>query len=308
MLYIYIMSSNANLSDYTSKQAETRQGALLKNISQLQQTESDLYTQLENASAVNDTDKQESIVNKINEMSTIRMSMFKELDAMYKSLQGRVSQSRIDLVDQLTVTGVMEKELNNAKVTLNALRKDKDNKMRMVEINTYYASKYKAQSNLMKLVVILCIPLLVIAICMKKQWIPSKIGWSLTGVILVVGLVLVSKRLYDMLRRNNMNYDEYEWIWDPDALDPTVYEYDKEQLQGIVADIDASLNVGCIGSDCCSVGTKYDSNTLRCVSSKESFSGLKDASYMEVAGAPFPNRSSSVIRPYETQTPYVRVS
>jgi len=113
MLYIYIMSSNANLSDYTSKQAETRQGALLNNISQLQQTETDLYTQLENASAVNDTDKQESIVNKINEMSTIRMSMFKELDAMYKSLQGRVSQSRIDLVDQLTVTGVMEKELNN---------------------------------------------------------------------------------------------------------------------------------------------------------------------------------------------------
>jgi len=158
------MSSNANLSDYTSKQAETRQGALLNNISQLQQTETDLYTQLENASAVNDTDKQESIVNEINEMSTIRMSMFKELDAMYKSLQGRVSQSRIDLVDQLTVTGVMEKELNNAKVTLNALRKDKDNKMRMVEINTYYASKYKAQSNLMKLVVLLCIPLLVIAI------------------------------------------------------------------------------------------------------------------------------------------------
>jgi len=38
------MSSNANLSDYTSKQAETRQGALLNNISQLQQTETDLYT------------------------------------------------------------------------------------------------------------------------------------------------------------------------------------------------------------------------------------------------------------------------
>jgi hypothetical protein len=302
------MSSNANLSGYTSKQAETRQGALLNNISQLQQTETDLYTQLENASAVNDTDKQESIVNKINEMSTIRMSMFKELDAMYKSLQGRVSQSRIDLVDQLTVTGVMEKELNNAKVTLNALRKDKDNKMRMVEINTYYASKYKAQSNLMKLIVVLCIPLLVIAILTKKQIIPSKIGWSLAGIIIVVGLVLITKRLYDILRRNNMNYDEYEWIWDPDAIDPTVYEYDKEQLQGITADIDTSLNIGCIGSECCSVGTKYDSNTQRCVLSKESFTGLKDASYMEVAGVPFPNRSSSVIQPYETQTSYVRVS
>lgn len=302
------MSSNADLSDYTSKQVETRQGALLKNISQLQKTETDLYKQLENASAVNDTDKQESIVNKINEMSTIRMSMFKELDAMYKSLQGRVSQSRIDLVDQLTVTGVMETELNNAKVTLNSLRKDKDNKMRMVEINTYYASKYKAQSDLMKLVVILCIPLLVIAILTKKQWISSKIGLSLAGIIIVVGLLLITKRLYDILRRNNMNYDEYEWLWDPDSLDPTVYEYDKEQIQGITADIDASLNIGCIGSECCSVGTKYDTSTQRCVLSKESFSGLNDPSYMEVADVPFPNRSSSVIQPYDTQTLYVRVS
>uniref|UniRef100_A0A6C0JXN9 Uncharacterized protein n=1 Tax=viral metagenome TaxID=1070528 RepID=A0A6C0JXN9_9ZZZZ len=302
------MSSNANLSDYTSKQAENRQGSLLKNISQLQQTETDLYTQLENASAVNDTDKQESIVNKINEMSTIRLSLFKELDSMYKSLQGRVSQSRNDLVDQLTVTGVMEKELNNAKVTLNALRKDKDNKMRMVEINTYYASKYKSQSNLMKLIVVLCIPLLVISILTKKQIIPSKIGLSLAGIIIVVGLVLVVKRLYDILRRNNMNYDEYEWLWDPDALDPTVYEYDKEQLEKITANIDASLNIGCIGSECCSVGTKYDTSTQRCVLSKESFTGLKDTSYMEVAGVPFPNRSSSVVQPYDTQTSYVSVS
>lgn len=308
------MTSNATLSDYTSKQAETRQGAMLQNISQLQKTETDLYTQLENASAVNDIDKQESIINKINEMSTLRMSMFKELDSMYQGLQGRVSQSRNDLVDQLTVTGVMEKELNNAKVTLNALRKDKDNKMRMVEINTYYASKYKAQSNLMKLIVMICIPLLILSILIKKQVIPYQLGGTITLIILLIGLVLVAKRLYDILRRNNMNYDEIEWIWDPDALDPTVYEYDKDALSKLEADIDVNLNIGCIGSECCSAGTTYDTSKQQCVISNvipnttESFSGLNDISYMEVDEVSFPKRNV-VIQPYNASlNSYVRVS
>jgi len=75
--------------------------------------ESSLYTQLEASSG--STTQQESIVNKINELSTMRMTMFSELDSLFKSTQGRVAQSRIDLVDQLTTTGVMETELNNTK-------------------------------------------------------------------------------------------------------------------------------------------------------------------------------------------------
>ena len=70
------------------------------------------------------------------------MSLFEEIDKMYKGLQGRVSQSRIDLTNQLTVSGVMEQELNKAKRDLNLLQANKDNKMRLVEINTYYSNKY----------------------------------------------------------------------------------------------------------------------------------------------------------------------
>ena len=309
------MSSNAVLSDNTLQQADDRQAALLKNINNLQTMESDLYKQIEAASA-NDTDsaKQDAIIKKINELSTMRMTMFNELDGMYRSMQGRVSQSRIDLVDQLTVTGVMEQELNNAKKNLNVIQSNKDNKMRLVEINTYYASKYKAQAGLMKRVIMVCIPLLILAIVAKKGWIPRNISNGLIGIVVVVGGFMIIKQVINLSSRNNMNYDEFDWTWDPDANDPTVYEYDKDQLTGsinsIVEDANsfvANLGLGCVGSECCADGTKYDEDKGQCI---EGFAnGRRSVSYVEVEGGVCPFKpGKSVVKPFsDTQSNYVRV-
>jgi hypothetical protein len=309
------MSSNAVLSDNTLQQADDRQAALLKNINNLQTMESDLYKQIEAASA-NDTDsaKQDAIVKKINELSTMRMTMFNELDGMYRSMQGRVSQSRIDLVDQLTVTGVMEQELNNAKKNLNVIKSNKDNKMRLVEINTYYASKYKAQAAFMKRVIMVCIPLLILAIVAKKGWIPQNISNGLIGIVVVVGGFMIIKQVINLSSRNNMNYDEFDWTWDPDANGPTVYEYDKDQLTGATISIEkdansfvANLGLGCVGSECCADGTKYDEDKGQCI---EGFAnGRQSVSYVEVEGGVCPFKpGKSVVKPFsDSQSNYVHV-
>ena len=309
------MSSSAVLSDNTRQQADDRQAAILKNINKLQAMESKLYNQLEAASAANEgTAKQDAIVNKINELSTMRMTMFQELDSMYKSMQGRVAQSRIDLVDQLTVTGVMEQEMNNAKKNLNMIQANKDNKMRMVEINTYYASKYRAQAGLMQLVIMVCIPLLILGIVAKKGWIPAGISKGLIGIVIVVGGYFIIRRAINISSRNNMNFDEFDWAWDPDASDPTVYEYDKQQLEGATDTLEAdansfasSLGLGCVGSKCCAKGTKYDEDKGQCV---EGFAGGRPAvSYVEVNPGVCPFKpGKSVVKPFsETQSNYVRV-
>ena len=102
--------------------------------------ESSLYNKLEAASAANEESaKQDAIVNKINELSTMRMSMFKSGWNVQVNAR-RVAQSRIDLGDQLTVTGVMEQEMNNAKKNLNLIQSNKDNKMRMVDVPTMHLS------------------------------------------------------------------------------------------------------------------------------------------------------------------------
>lgn len=309
------MSSSAVLSDNTVQQAKERQVSLLTNINNLQKMESDLYTKLEAASADDsDSAKKEAIVKKINELSAMRMTMFQEMDGMYKSLQGRVAQTRVDLVDQLTVTGVMEQELNNAKKNLNLIRSNKDNKMRLVEINTYYASKYKAQAGLMRLVIMVCIPLLILAIVAKKGWIPQNISKGLIGLVVVVGGFMIIRQAINLSSRNNMNYDEFDWAWDPDANDPTVYDYDKDQLSGATTSIEedansfaANLGIGCVGSKCCADGTKYDEDKGQCI---EGFAnGMPSVSFIEVEGGVCPFKpGKSVVKPFsDTQGNYVRV-
>lgn len=298
-------NTNAELSDVTLKQAEDRQAAILKNINQLQAQEKELYGKLEVSAALGGafTD-QDAIVKKINELSAMRMTMFQELDSMYKSMQGRVAQSRIDLVDQMTVTGVMEQELNNAKKNMNLLSATKANKMRMVEINTYYASKYRAQGDFMKLIIMVCAPLLLLAICAKKGWIPKNIANGVMAVIIVVGGYFIIRRAINIGSRNNMNFDEFDWSWDPDANNPTVYEYDKQQLEGASEDLEDDVNsfakdmgLGCVGEACCASGTKYDDKKQQCIEGFQT--GGFQPSFVKVASGVCPFKpGTNVVKPY----------
>ena len=111
------------------------QDQTLQNIEQLQQMEKNLYAQLESISANSgNANEQEKIIKRINELSEMRMNMFKSLTGMYDSLLQNVSETRVGLVDQITVVGVVENELNNAKSNLNNLQDAKNNKIRMVII------------------------------------------------------------------------------------------------------------------------------------------------------------------------------
>ena len=71
-----------------------------------------------------------------------------------------------------------------------------------------------------------------------------------------------------------MNYDEYTWAFDPNSMNPTVYEYDKAQLEGtdiqktVYDDTRAfadSIGIGCIGESCCSDGMTYDKKKNKCI-------------------------------------------
>jgi len=293
------------LNNDTFKQSQNRQKSILNNIQQLQDLEKELYNKLEAGSANNSTSEEETaIVKRINEISQMRATMFKELDAMYKSMQGRVSQTRVDLVDQMVVTGVVEKELNNAKLRLNALNDDKNNKMRMVEINTYYTQKYQAQSGLMKSIIIISLVLLVLAIISKKNLLPTNVMNGIIGVWIAISLIYIFRKLYDINSRDNMNFDEYNWHWDEADNSPTVIQYDEDEVSTVtkslrddIKNFVSSVDIGCVGENCCSTGTKYDRTQDKCV---ETFAGITESTI-------FPwKQQQTLVKPFSEQDNFVR--
>lgn len=219
----------------------------------------------------------QQLMDQIHRLAEERASLFKTLLNIYANVQRDVSETRSDLVDQLTVVGVVEQELTNARSNLDALGGAKNNKNRMALINTYYGKRYQAHTGIMKMIIMICVPLLILAIVGKKGIIGDNITRPLALIVIIVGGFFLFRRIWDLSSRDNMNYDEYNWDFDPDNVKPTVFEYDKEQLDKsdmgdrISSDLHtlaSDLGVECIGPNCCSTGMKYDHKQNKCVEDK----------------------------------------
>lgn len=201
----------SNNIDYESM--EERNEQTLADIKNLQQIEQNLYNSLE-TNANNNTltdDEKRQIINKINEISQMRINLFDTLKDTYSFFQTNVASSRITLDEQIVALEIVENELAEAKLRLQLLQNEKTNKLRQVEINTFYGKKYDSHTDVMKIIVIMCFPILILGLILNNGLIPDKIGLALIALIIAIGVIAIGYTLLDNMKRDNMNYDEYDW-------------------------------------------------------------------------------------------------
>jgi hypothetical protein len=203
--------------------------------------------------------------------------MFATISQNAGIIQTGVSQSRVDLVAQMTLLNTVEDQLNQAKKKIEELNSTNDTKMRMVGINTYYGQRYEAQSNLMKKIITICIPVLVIFILKKKSLIPETIANYIIGIIVAIGAFILMLNMWDIYTRNNMVFDEYEWKYDnPDAHSPSIWEYNKQHMfnfNNLFQNLMANLGI-CVTDKCCAPGTMYSEKASQCVLPKDAKQGF----------------------------------
>jgi hypothetical protein len=240
----------------------------LNTISELQQLEKQLYVDLE--AAATDTSpqgrlKQQQIIKRINSLSETRINLFGTLKDLYQSTQNSVASSRKQLVDKMVVAKMMEEQLNNLKKNMEVIKGAKDNKLRMVEINTYYGKRYQAHTDLMKLIIIVCIPLLILSVLNKKALIPENVFSISTAIILAVGGFFILRKILDLSMRSNMNYDEYDWKRSPTTSGNSISEYNRKHLglDDLTSKIGSSLTLP--DWSVCGEGTKFDTEKNQCL-------------------------------------------
>jgi hypothetical protein len=216
-----------------------------------------------------------SLIDSINTLSNTRMAMFNSLKNQAGALQTGVTNSRVDLVSQITLLNVVEDQLARANASFAALKNQTDTKKRMVEVNTYYGQRYEAQSKIMKMIILFCIPLLLLFILKKKGLLPQMISNYAIGITIAVGAYIVMRQMWDLSVRSNIDYDEYNWNYeDPATFSPTVMEYNKENAFNFDNPIKTLIgNLGlCIGADCCANGLFFDKTKQKCMTiNTESF-------------------------------------
>ncbi len=176
-----------------------------------------------------------------------------------------------NLVNQMMITDILQNEVKNSELAYDALKQNNIDKLRMIDINTYYTEKYRAQTDLMKLIIYFAIPLLLLTILANKGIIPNNIAYGIGGVILLVGVVMVIMKIYDINNRNNMNFREInvgynaEEVKDNEEAQKNPLNLESEFLgfgKDSLKELEKELGADCIGEDCCDPPTTIWNKTL----------------------------------------------
>jgi len=252
------MTDNSNIQSVNFENLQERNQQVLNNISQLQTEEKKLYDSLDDVTL--SSEQKQQIINKINEISQMRLNMYASLQDMYSYYQQNVNASRNTLGQELTAIDIIENQLNESKKRLNLIQDEKYNKLRLVEINTYYGKRYNAHTLIMKTIVFMCVPIIILTNLANNDngLLPPIFYKLLISIVLLVGIVFLGRRILDISNRDNMNWDEYNWYFNKsDAPSDTT--------EGTASDPWATIALTCIGSACCYDGSTYDASKNMCV-------------------------------------------
>ena len=193
----------------------------------------------------------------------VSLKSISELQIELSELQ--VEQDRLISIQNNTSKSLVQNESDQVDARIKQLQQDKVSSVRMLEINNYFTERTKAYNQLIRIVCGLIILIIILSILIKKQIIPSNISNFVLFVVILISVIIILSKLFDIFRRDNMDFNDFRFIDNVKANDPTVIEYNARQLGLIDADATLDFNT-CIGSSCCSEpGLVYDDAIDKCV-------------------------------------------
>jgi hypothetical protein len=231
---------------------------ILNDIQTLQTMEQQLFNNLETNTNLT-YDEQMQIIQKMNQLSSMRVNLYKTVGNVNNYFQNALTSSQGTLKEQTAAISIIEEELNKSKRRLEMLQEEKNNKIRLVEINDYYGSKYAEHGKLMKIIIFTLVPVIILAVLNTKGILPNTFYYILLVIVSVIGAVFFWKTMFSILTRDAMNYNEYNWFFNPDSVPST---------GGTGLDnpwITNKLPGTCVGQACCSDGQTWDADLGQCI-------------------------------------------
>jgi hypothetical protein len=240
---------------------------IISDIQSLQNMEQQLFNSLETNPNLS-TQQKEDIIQKINQLSNMRINLYKTLNGVNTFYKNALLNSQGTLNEQITAVDIIETELNDTKNRLQELELEKNNKIRLVEINTYFGEKYEEHASLMKVIICILIPVIIVSFLYNLGLLPDKLYYILVVIIAAIGGFYFWKIYASIIMRDNMNYQEYNWYFDPSkAPEPNTESSSEDPWLNINNSIGT-----CIGSNCCSPDQTYDTVNNKCIDSCSSSS------------------------------------
>jgi len=218
------------------------------NIGELQEIQKKLFTDLEKLAGspnIADPGIQQQINDKfsqIDNLTKLRTNIFETIKANYGITQSDYNIQRRSYAQQLVALNIIENDLTNTSSQLKKSMTIRDNAERMVGVNNYYTRRYESHADIMKHIIFYCGVIILAIFLMKMGVVTDEIASLIIIIDLCIGIIVVGKKVYDLSRRNNIDYDKYNFPFDitkvPDTSRNTISrETDRTFGQGVLLDV-----------------------------------------------------------------------
>jgi hypothetical protein len=187
---------------------------------------------------------------------------------------GKVFDSDALYEAQKTAIDFIAKEKKRAAMNAKTLSEDNTNKRRMAQVNTYYTRNYEANTEVMKNIIYVSIVLIVLAVLRNKELIPASISTLGVIFVLTMGGIVIGKQVFDIMRRNDHDFDKYDWNFNEDDMNNKFVQQTADPSKPM------ELGMGgapCYGPGCCDVGTTWNEAKKRCTSASSAASAPSPA-------------------------------
>ena len=184
---------------------------VLNNIQRLQSIEKQLHSELRALPPTAGVERQQLIVNKINNVSNHKISLFKNLMSSNALLQEDIASGNAELKARQQMAQAVEGQLDASREQMAEEQARNFNNMRLTKINTYYSDKYRAYTTVFSYVVLMCVALIIVALLRQRYIIEARVANILGAIVIIVALFFVLPKLWSISSRNNMVFDEYDF-------------------------------------------------------------------------------------------------
>ena len=187
----------------------------------IQQQQSDLYSKLEVLGASKDISSEvvqtqiSDIFKQIETLNKVKNSIFQSLLTSFQLNQSQLNASRYTYADSITALQIIEENLRNKQNILNDALAIRDSSERMVGVNTYYSRRYEEHSNILKYVILFCGIIILAIFLMKIGIVNNTISSIIIIASLAIGIIIIGGKMWDLSRRSNIDYDQYNFRFDP---------------------------------------------------------------------------------------------
>jgi len=209
------------------------------------------------SSTIGDLTSQLNIIDNTQEKLHTQVN---QINTFYAN--GLLATSQID-ENQQRATDIItsETEINNKR--LENVNNEQNNKMRLVEINSYYGKKYSEQNQIMKIIIFVCVIVLILWFIDSKQLlpIPTFIFTILIGLSITIGIFVIFYKCYYLIIRNNVDFDQIDF----DIPISKLPKIDTTLVRGLTGSSSgASGSNFCTNGECCPPGFGYNTELNYC--------------------------------------------